>query len=43
MAGHNQLKQSFANETYEMAWHRWRKPLMRYRAEAVMRKILRKE
>jgi CelD/BcsL family acetyltransferase involved in cellulose biosynthesis len=28
MAGHNRLKQSFANQTYEMIWHRFRRPLI---------------
>jgi CelD/BcsL family acetyltransferase involved in cellulose biosynthesis len=40
LAGHNQLKQTFATEVYEMRWYRLRRPTLYFRAEAAIRGAL---
>lgn len=39
LAGHNQLKQTFATDTYEMSWYRLRRPTAYFRAEAAIRSV----
>jgi CelD/BcsL family acetyltransferase involved in cellulose biosynthesis len=42
MAGRNRLKESFADESYAMVSHRFRRPDLGYRIENLARKLLRR-